>query len=189
MDPPNLTAALPDEARAALAHRLLELAPMIRRRVRDRLSPSERRIFDSQDLLSTLLRRVDRLAMADRIRAQSDGELISLVLTILDNALLDRHRVFQKLNRVDGPDGQWAQRMLAKLELNADDAGQTHYICAAFDVLDRDEDRLYLAMWLRDAPHTLIASMLGISHDTARQRWKSIRDRLAATFVPTNEPA
>ncbi|HED54465.1 MAG TPA: sigma-70 family RNA polymerase sigma factor [Phycisphaerales bacterium] len=165
-------------SRDELAGRLLALEPLIRNRIRRKLSASTRRIFDSQDLMSTLLRRVDRLASQGRLRATSQGELIKLLLQVAENALIDRARVTAKLRRVDGPDGRWAREMLNRIEAGSDEES-ADVIAAAFAALTHESDRFLLTLWLRGVPHVISAQVLGISPDAARQRWQNIRATLA----------
>ena len=165
-------------SREQLAARLFELEPLIRNRIRRKLNASTRRIFDSQDLMSTLLRRVDKLAAEGRLRASSECELISLLLRVADNALIDQGRVITKLRRVDGPDGVWAKEMLRRIESGSKE-NSAHVIAQAFDALEDESDRFLLTLWLRGLPHAVSAQALGISPEATRQRWCTIRRVLA----------
>ncbi|MEM8757481.1 MAG: hypothetical protein AAGF47_06845 [Planctomycetota bacterium] len=165
--------------REGVANRLMELAPLVRRRVRDKLSPAGRRLFDTQDLLSTVLRRVDRLLCEGRLRATTDAELVGLVVRMLDNAIIDRQRVLGRLQRIDGADGEWARRLKGRFD------GADAVLADVFEALTREDDRLYLSLWLRGAPHSSISYVLGIAPDAARQRWVAIRRRISSALDTT----
>ena len=165
--------------RSEVAARLLDLAPLIRRRLRDRLSATDRRLFDTQDLMSTILRRVDALIATGRLRAETDIQLVSLVLTVLDNAVVDRHRVLARLRRVESEDGVWAAWLIAKLEdQNPEHTGRA--LAEVFESVESDDDRLFLSLRLSGATHAMIAELIGISHDACRQRWVSIKNHILA---------
>jgi hypothetical protein len=46
----------------------------IRRRLRGKMSPSIRRLFDSQELMSTVARRLDAFVRSGRLAAVSEGQ-------------------------------------------------------------------------------------------------------------------
>lgn len=161
------------------AERMLELAPLVRNRLRRKLDGGARRLFDSQDLMSTVLRRVDRLAAEGRLRAQSDEELISLLFRVSDRVLIDRYRVLGKLRRVEGEDSEWAQSLLTRLDRATDETGK-EMLTEIFQSLESADDRILFSLWLRDVPHVVIAQTMGISPEAARQRWSVLRRRLAA---------
>lgn len=168
---------LAEAQRAWVADRMIELAPLVRSRLRRRLSGSARRLFDSQDLMSTVLRRVDRLAAEGRLRAQSDGELIALLLRVSDRVVIDRYRAMERLRRVEGEDGQWAQSLLGRLG-RGDESEAAETLTRLFESLDSADDRALLSLWLREVPSSVIAETIGISPDALRQRWRTLRTRL-----------
>ena len=163
--------------RAWVADRMIELAPLVRNRLRRKLSGSARRLFDSQDLMSTVLRRVDRLAAEGRLRAQSDGELIALLLRVSDRVVIDRYRAMARLRRVEGEDGQWAQSLLVRLD-RGDESEASETLTRLFQSLESADDRALLSLWLREVPSAVIAETIGISPDALRQRWRTLRTRL-----------
>lgn len=159
------------------AERLIELAPLVRNRLRRRLQGNARRLFDSQDIMSTVLRRIDRLAAEGRLQATTDEELIVLLIRVSDRVIVDRYRVLSKLRRAEGEDSHWARSMLQKLEAVGEDEGSA-VLAEVYQTLANDEERQLLSLWLRDLPHTIIAQTLGISPETSRQRWVTLRRKL-----------
>ncbi len=167
--------------RQAIASRLMEFAPLIRRRLQYRLTGQDRRLFDTQDLLSTILRRVDAMVAKGKLRASTDRELISLVLTILDNALVDRHRLLTRLKRVEAQDGVWASWLRTNIDLdNSNQAADT--LSDIFDSIESAEDRLLLSLRLSGASHAMIAEIIDTTADACRQRWVSLKNRISSGY-------
>ena len=61
--------------RHAAAEFVTKYGPRIRRRVRARMNPSMRRIFDSEELLSTMARRLDQFVHEGRMTAENQARL------------------------------------------------------------------------------------------------------------------
>ena len=84
--------------RVAAAVFITRYGSRIRRRIHGKLSPAMRRIFDSQDILSTLGRRLDQYVRFGRLAAASEDELWALVFRMAENAVIDKARVFRRLH-------------------------------------------------------------------------------------------
>lgn len=168
--------------REAFAIFLQRYGERIRARVRLRLSPSVRRLADSQDMLSTVARRLDRFVRDGRIRASGADELFSLVMTTAHNAILEKHRLVRRLQRVEGPDASWARPLITALRDDDAAAALDPLIDEALNALSSDTDRAILSRWL--AGDTLAASgaAVGLSADATRQRWRSMRLTLRETL-------
>lgn len=168
--------------RDALAIFLHRYGDRIRARVRLRLSPSVRRLADSQDMLSTVARRLDRFVRDGHIRASGPEELWSLVMTTAHNAIVEKHRLVRRLQRVEGPDAAWARPLISALRDEDDARSLDPLIGQALDALSSETDRAILSRWL--AGDTLAASgaSLGLSPDATRQRWRSMRLTLRETL-------
>lgn len=171
--------------RSALAALVQQHGPLIRARIRRKLSPGMRRLFDSQDVLSTLFRRVDLLASKGELRASSEAQLIALLVRIADNAVVDRARVINKLNRVEGDDRAWSSSLSSRIADSPDDDASSEVLAAAFEALEDTEDRTILGMWLNDTPLDAIAQILDRPASTVRWKWGKIRSRLQQTLVNT----
>ncbi|RNC80973.1 MAG: sigma-70 family RNA polymerase sigma factor [Phycisphaera sp.] len=158
---------------------MLELAPLIRRRLQYKLSGHDRRLFDTQDLLSTILRRVDAMIAKGTLRATTDRELISLVLTMLDNTLIDRHRLMQRIKRLEADDRVWASWVRIH-ERPDDEKIAIDTVTELFDSIESADDRLMLSLRLGGASHSMIAEILEISPAACRQRWVSLKREISA---------
>ena len=166
--------------RDAAAELGLRYASEIRRRIRGQLGPDMRRIFDSQDILSTVLRRLDVYITGHEVFAESEREVRALLMKICKNAIIDKVRIVQRLKRTEGADSPFARMMLSSLgaissESTEFDLDDLAYI---FDALSTSEDRSILWLWLAGQDHSTIAMTLNMSHSAVRKRWQRIRDRL-----------
>jgi DNA-directed RNA polymerase specialized sigma24 family protein len=166
--------------RQAAAEFMVEYGPLLRRRVRGKLGAAMRRLFDSQEILSTVGRRLDRYVRVGGLEAESPGQLLQLVFRMAEGAVVDKVRVFKRLERVEGEDSQFAQRISSRLhDADADTPdGAVINLDAAMRSLTSDIDRQILSMWLNGTQHSVIAWDLGMTPAAVRQRWKTIRDRL-----------
>lgn len=169
-----------EQDREAAALFMVEYGPLIRRRVRGKLGAAMRRLFDSQEILSTVGRRLDRYVRVGRLEAESPGQLLQLVFRMAEGAVIDKIRVFKRLERVEGEDSDFAQELSSRLhEADQDDAeGAAISLDSALRALTSDTDRQILTMWLNGTQHNVIAWELGMTPAAVRQRWKTIRDRL-----------
>ncbi len=184
----SLLARLRAGDREAAALFVTHYGPLVRRRVRGKLGASMRRLFDSQDILSTVSRRLDRYVSAGRVRAGTEAELWSLVLRMVDAALVDKVRIVKRLQRVAAEDSDFAGMLLGRLKQAETRGGGGDAVemelDRAFAALSDPIDRQILSLWLRGHKHSAIAAVVGLSHDAARQRWHTIRQRLRTVIVP-----
>ncbi len=162
-----------------------QFGDLIRRRVRGKLNSGMRRIFDSQEILSTVGRRLDLYVKAGHLRADSEPQLWSLLFRMIDAALVDKARAYRRLNKVEGEDSEFASRLLSRMreqDRKSAEGGEIE-LEAAFRSLRSDVDREVLALWLNDVPHTRIAEEISSTPEAVRQRWRSIREHLRAQIA------
>lgn len=166
--------------REAAAVFMDHFGPRLRRRISGRMRASMRRLFDSQDILSTVARRLDAVVRRRSLKAESVGELCALVLCIGENSLIEKTRLFLSLERREGPDAPFAKSVLSRLRTAEERSrdGAEEAITQAFAALDDPIDRQILTFWLLDHNHGQIAEFLGMSHAAVRKRWQVIRERL-----------
>ncbi|TVQ59449.1 MAG: sigma-70 family RNA polymerase sigma factor [Phycisphaerales bacterium] len=188
IDPHSDAEALLNRMRAgdrdAAAEFVTRYESRIRRRIRGKLGPAMRRLFDSQDILSTLGRRLDRFVRAERVEARTPDELWSLIMGMANNAVVDKARVYRRLRRVERDDAGFADLMLTRLN-EGERARRDPEIDleAAFDALKSEVDRQILTMWLTGSRHAHIANSVGLSPDAVRQRWQTIKSHLRERFA------
>lgn len=157
----------------------------IRRRVRGKLSPAMRRLFDSQEILATVARRLDALVANGEIRAVSDGEVWELVFTIVDHSLVDKARVYQGLRAKEGEDSGLAELFLSRMraaERSRQDGPEVEIDKALRSLGDR-VDRQILSLWLMGRDTSCIAAAVEMEPATVRKRWERIRGQLKAAYL------
>ncbi len=184
----NELPALLDRMRAgdrqAAATFLSRFGARIHRRVSGKLGSAMRRLFDSQEIMSTVARRLDQFVRAGRVEAGSIGELWSLVVQIADHSLAEKARVFRALERREGEDGPFAdlvrQRMRAA-EIRASDGPEIE-VDRALRHLSDPCDREILSLWLTGHSHVQTAELMGMAPTAIRKRWQGIREQLRNYF-------
>jgi DNA-directed RNA polymerase specialized sigma24 family protein len=159
------------------AARFMELyGVLIRLRVRDKLSVGLRRVMDSEDVLSTVARRLDGMVLEGRLRAQTAPELWSLVQTVAFNAVSESHRESRAEPELDA-DGRVEEHeaVLEAVEApTSPEAESSGLLVEAMDRLGDEADQRVLSMWLRGSNHTHIARSMGLEPSTVRMRWSRL---------------
>jgi DNA-directed RNA polymerase specialized sigma24 family protein len=175
--------------RAAAAEFLLRYESRIRRRIRGKLGPDVRRLFDSLDIVSTLGRRLDLYVMSGQMRVGSESECLSLLFKMADRALIDKARVFRRLENVEREDSDFARGLASRLHA-ADRrarAGVEVEVESCMRLLKDPIDRRILSLWLTDEEHESIAQFVGLAAPAVRKRWQTIktalRQRLQSTLA------
>lgn len=165
--------------RQAAAQFMDRFGSRIRRRVRGRLRPAMRRLFDSQEIISTLSRRLDAFVAGGRLAACSENQLWALIFRMAENAVIDKARVFRSLQSVENGDGFAALLVwrLREAEQREPEGPETE-LNRAFAALEDRTDREILSLWLHDTPHYVTANILGLSPAAVRKRWETIKRRL-----------
>lgn len=172
--------------REAAAEFVTRYGARVRRRIRGKLSQPMRRVFDSQELMATLARRLDAYVRAGRLAVASGGQFWALVFRIAEHAVVDKTRIFRRLQTTEAEDGAFAQGLLERLR-RAEERGQDGAeleLEKAFRMLRDATDRTILSLWLADTPHTVTAECVGLSPAAVRQRWQVIRKELRSRLAP-----
>lgn len=171
--------------RSAAADFVATQAPFIRRRYRQRLTHAMRRLCDSQDLVATILRRLDRMVSRRSVSASSEAELWALIFRIADHAVIDKSRILKKTNRLVGEDSLLAYEIRCSMA-RANRLGQRRGIAHGDDVelahlirgVPAEVDREILTLWLMDNDLQVIAEEIGMEPAAVRKRWQRLRETL-----------
>jgi len=173
--------------REALAQFLKSYGPLIRRRVRGKLRASMRRLFDSQDILSTLSRRLDAYVRDRKFVAKSEDEFWSMIFKVAHNSVAEKGRTVEALRRKEGEESGFASFVLARLgaEESARETSNAHGLELEdiLDLLPDDRDKTITRMWATGWNHVQIAAHLGLNDTVVRQRWHRIREGLRLTLA------
>ncbi len=173
--------------RDAAAEFMLVYGPRIRRRFRSLISRAMHRIFDTEDLLSTVARRLDEIVLRRRLQARSVEELWSLIARISTNSASRRALECPRETRLPGRHAIPAEPVDAPAALAAREQADLVADACAQRVGPRDHD---LVRWrLERRPFGQIASLMGIETPTARKRWERIAAALrSAAGSPSRPP-
>ncbi len=159
----------------------------IRRRIRGKLSPAMRRIFDSQDILSTLGRRLDRYVLDGRVEANNEHELWGLVFKLANNAICEKGRLLRRLKHAEREDGPFATELAARLRSaqrpETDDDAFELEMGRVFAVVGDSTDQRILFLWLDGVGHSAIATHVQMTVVAVRKRWQRIKSVIHAHVV------
>jgi hypothetical protein len=189
-DVPELLGRMRAGDRVAAALFITRYGSRIRRRIRGKLNPAMRRIFDSQDILSTLGRRLDRIVHAGRVQAATEAELWALVFRMAENAIIDKARVFRRLRKVEGEDGALARDLSARFRQaeRRRKEGAELEIGRVLSLIRDRTDRQIISLWLAGNGLNTIAQLVMLAPTAVRKRWQKIKcdlhRRLAAEARP-----
>ncbi len=168
--PEALLARMRESDREAAAQFMQLYGTLIRLRVRDKLGAGLRRVLDSDDVLSTVARRLDGLVLAGRLRAQTEPELWSLVQTVARNAVSESARVHRHDRELEATDGSIDPSQHPPTM--GDDRDE--FVGQAMRSLQDETDRRVLALWLRGKSHAHIARSIGVTPASVRMRWSRL---------------
>ena len=149
-------------------------APVIRARIRRQLSSRIRRVFDSQDIVATLFRRVDVMVQNGTVQADSDARLIALLSKIAQHAIVDKARIVDRFHKCDSEDRPFVKRWID----DGDRVDIEESMARVFDRLEEPEDRSILTLWLHGLSHSRIGDAIGVEEGRVRWRWHAIRQEL-----------
>lgn len=154
--------------------------PVIRAHFRRKIGASMHRLVDSQDLLSTIARRLCQRVMNQRIRADDQRELWALVYRIGNDALVDRVKILSRLRSLESEGSPFVQSMRDRLDQSGR-AGQREFaeeLERLLGLLASSTDRELLVQWLHGKSLADAGAALGINAPAARKRWQRIRETL-----------
>lgn len=168
--------------RERLATYLLVHQSQIREMARLNLTSSARKVCDSEDVLSSVLRRLDEMASDGALRPRSERELWALIRTIARNTAVSRTRLIEHARQRLTEDGPYAYELLQRLNAFRSDEEATLLVHRMLASVGDRTSRQVLALVMRGASHRAIGAFLEISEDASRQRWMVVRRELGARF-------
>lgn len=179
-----------DGDRDAAAEFITRYGSKLRRRMRGKLNFAMRRLFDSQDILSTVGRRLDLYVRDGRLDVDDEAQLWALIFRMANHALVDKARLFERLQNVEGSDSHFASCLLDRLKRAEQHVvpgtpGQgavESEVDLALRSLPDQKDRRILSLWLGGQGHDAIAGDVGLSTVAVRKRWQMIKQRLRSFF-------
>lgn len=186
----ELVALVRGGSREAGAEFLRRNHGVLRQRIRRRLRHIGRRLFDSQEILSTVFRRLDRMVLRGTVHAINPAALMGLVIEIADHSVVDKARVIDRINRSEGEDSVFArefQRRIHDSERLTPDSGEDA-ISSVFEGLSGPREREILGLWLRGCPLKSIAVEMETKPAALRKQWEKIRRKCIKILKNGGEP-
>jgi DNA-directed RNA polymerase specialized sigma24 family protein len=167
--------------RGAVAEFVREYGPLIRRRVRSKLGTAVRRLFDSEDLLSTVSRRLDRVVAQGQLSSSSVDQFMGLVHRITEHAVIDKVRIVQRIQRSEEEDAQFARAIADRVSL--DGADFDFELERVFALAGDEINQQILYYWIHEVPSPEIARLLNIPEGTVRWRWSNVRSAIRKSIA------
>lgn len=131
--------------------------------------------------MSSVLRRMDVLALEGRLKPRSEGELWALVRTIAANTAVSKSRLIERARSLEAEDGEYGRALVRRLETCVNDDEAHLLVLRMASSLRKDRQREVFLLRLRGANHASVAGLLGISEGASRQLWmevcRDLRDR------------
>lgn len=170
--------------RRAAAAFVTQYERMLRRRIRAQLGSSMRRLFDSDDVFSTVCRRLDACVANESVRANSLPELLNLLTAIARNSIIDKGRILKRFELVEHEDSDFVHsfRAHAQQRWKTDTDSQID-IDRCLSTIPSTRDREILLFWLAGRSHGSIAQELGLSPELTRKRWQLIKEHIRTTLM------
>ncbi len=168
--------------REALATFVLLHEGIIRSVARRKLTRATRAVFDSDDVLATVLRRMDQLAERHEIRAQSAGELVGLIVAIAENSSISKTRMIELSRSRLKEDGEFAAGLVRYFNTCETDDDASVLVLRMYGTLRNSISRRIFLLRMRGVGHGVIGKLLGLKEDASKQRWMVIRKELVERF-------
>jgi len=158
--------------RAAVAEFLARHGPAIRARVRHTLSRRLRRVFDSEDILSTVSRRLDALVADRRLEASEAAQVWALIYAIARHATWEKVRGERRQDAaVDGA----ALSFEGRRATQADRSEVAESIDGLHALVTDPTDRELLRLRGHGCSHEQAATALDLEPAAVRMRWSRLR--------------
>jgi len=149
-------------------------------RIHALLGDDARRITGTDDILSTAWRRIDRVIMRGKLRAETNEQIYAFVHAVVENTILEKARSSRRLTR---------RERIAQQIRDCQGAHSKHStIYSAEDVqrlgkmITNPIDREIILLRGRDLSFAVIAEMMQMDPSAIRMRWSRIRQRVRAEF-------
>ncbi len=178
--------------REAAAQFMHEYGDLIRRRIHGKMHAGVRRVFDTQDIISTFGRHLDSYVLDKKFEVRSEDEFWAWIFQVANRLMVDKVRLAEKMRRKEGQDSEFAGWMLERLrDQEASDEPEPPAGLRGLSLeemlapLHSEDDRTIATLWALDVPYTQIAAETGLSYDVVRQRWHRIQEALRSAHSET----
>ena len=175
--------------REAVARVLIRDRARLERRIRLRVSARTRRLFNTLDIFSTLMHRLDQRLLSREMSFDTPAAVIAYAMRMADHIVIDRARTVRSIENAEKHDRRLAMA-LSKRIASMETPGDEEFLVMLRDMASsfNDEDRFLLWSWLSGRAHSETAELLGKPAAHIRWRWKRLRktleDRLREEGAP-----
>lgn len=160
-----------DDVRPALARLVLSAEPEIRQIARERLFAATRSLFDTDELMGTVLRRLDRFVCRGMFAPTNADDIWALIRTVAHHSAVTKIRLTQRARALTKEDGPYVQGLLERLNKCPDDDEVANLLTRLMMAIPGATDRQIFGLRLRGTTHKVTAQLVGISEVAARKRW------------------
>lgn len=161
-------------SRSEVAEFILAHRAVVRRRVLKRLRAAGALVDDADDVLASVLRRVDAAMLRGFVKANDEQELWAYVVAVADNVTIDRFRasVVRRARNLGEPSRSRAQIAESLRGLDRDDAARLLHRILMLARTDSDRD---LILWkARGESYAVIAAATSRSPAALRTQWAKV---------------
>jgi hypothetical protein len=169
--------------RAAIAEYVLSNRERVCAIARRKIPAGTRQAIDSEEILSSVLRRLDLMVVRNTLRPHSESELWGLIETIIHNTTISKSQLIATARKHLTEQGPYAYEFLKRLNTCRDDDEAGVLVTRMLMSLKKAEDRQLFCLIHRGASHKAAGAFLGVSEPASRQRWMSVRRELEERFV------
>lgn len=173
--------------RDAVARLLMEQRAVIRRRVSRMIPASARALFDTDEVFSTICRRLDQMMASGHVEFRSSDAPLRMAQVVGRRIVATRWRDWVTwLRHRERP----ALRPRGEEGLDAPDISESPEHASVVGALEglSSQDHALLQARLAGASWDQVARMLGITSGAARQRLQAIRLKLLAAMAAPRAP-
>lgn len=159
--------------RVAVAEFVRQVEPVILKRIRQKMGGRMRRVFDSEEALSSTRRRLDQMAARGKLRITGQEELRALILILAEHVVAD---LGAKAAHILKGETATVVRERAAVHPDRDDEQSRDRSRAIMSEAKPKESEIaqYKARGIR---LDVAASLLGQSHDAVKQTWSRFARR------------
>lgn len=157
-----------DSAAAMIEQQRSSITLRIHRLLRD----DARKLTDTEDVLSTALRRIDSLILRGQMEAESDEQFYALVHRVIERTIRQKARASSRLRRRE----LFAQQFREdnRNERNPDSFSQTIDFVKLGSLIRNPIDREIVLLRGRDLSFRVIAETMDMDPTAVRMRWSRL---------------
>jgi len=170
-----------EEMRTRAADLVFEQRYSVLSRIRLLLGNDARKITDTEDILSTALRRIDRVINRGRLQAMTEAQFFAFVHAVIRRTILEKSRNSRRLKARES--GASQVQLNLRTELNNSKQLETEWIERIGQLITDPIDREVILLKGREHSFVEIAEVIHMTPEAVRQRWSRIKATLREQFA------